>query len=115
MFSVTLCHLWKIHPCELRSTYWTFDLRGWKSWREQIQNLLDDSTGHSSTKYKDYNPFKFSVGAVSSKKVLSNPCPLFTGISDHNEKLYQRIYLILGELLVRWVLSITEYELENEF
>lgn len=80
-----------------------FDLRGWKSWREQIQNLLDDSIGHRSTKYKDYNPFKFSVGAVTGalKRVSRYPCPLFTCISDHNEILHHRIYLIFHEPLIR--------------
>lgn len=51
-----------------------FDLGGLNSCQEQIQNLLDDSTGHTSTKCKDENWCEFSVGAVSFKKVCSNPC-----------------------------------------
>ena len=39
-------------PLQVEKHVLDFDLGGWKSCWEQIQNLLDDSTGHSSTKYK---------------------------------------------------------------
>lgn len=39
-------------PLQANKHVLDFDLRGWKSWWEQIQKLLDNSIGHSSTKYK---------------------------------------------------------------